>query len=30
VISDLDAEQNLQWAANLAPTLREYLAAHAG
>jgi len=30
VISDLDAQQNLQWAANLAPTLREYLAAHAG
>jgi len=26
VISDLDAGQNLQWAANLAPTLREYLA----
>jgi hypothetical protein len=23
VISDLDAQQNLQWAANLAPTLRE-------
>lgn len=30
VISDLDAQQNLQWAATLAPTLREYLAAHAG
>jgi len=30
VISDLDAQQNLQWAANLAPTLRGYLAAHAG
>jgi anti-sigma factor (TIGR02949 family) len=30
VISDLDAQQNLQWAANLAPTLREFLAAHAG
>jgi anti-sigma factor RsiW len=30
VISDLDAQQNLQLAANLAPTLREYLAAHAG
>jgi len=29
VISDLDAQQNLQWAVNLAPTLREYLAAHA-
>ena len=29
VISDLDAQQNLQLAANLAPTLREYLAAHA-
>jgi ABC-type glutathione transport system ATPase component len=26
VISDLDAQQNLQLAANLAPTLREYLA----
>ncbi|MGC9948217.1 MAG: zf-HC2 domain-containing protein [Bryobacteraceae bacterium] len=30
VISDLDAQQNLQWAANLAPALREYLAAHVG
>jgi anti-sigma factor RsiW len=30
VISDLGAQQNLQWAANLAPTLREFLAAHAG
>ncbi|MGA2739467.1 MAG: zf-HC2 domain-containing protein [Bryobacteraceae bacterium] len=30
VISDLDAQQNLQLAANLAPTVREYLAAHAG
>jgi len=30
VISDLDAEQNLQWATNLAPTLREYLAGHTG
>jgi anti-sigma factor (TIGR02949 family) len=29
VISDLDAQQNLQLAANLAPTLREFLAAHA-
>jgi len=29
VISDLEAQQNLQWAANLAPTLREFLA-HAG
>ncbi len=28
VISDLDAEQDLRWAANLAPTVREYLAAH--
>lgn len=26
VISDLDAVQNLQWAANLAPTMREFLA----
>lgn len=30
VVSDLDAQQNLQLAANLAPTLREYLADHAG
>jgi hypothetical protein len=30
VISDLDAQQNLQVAANLAPAVREYLAAHAG
>jgi len=30
VISDLDAQQNLVWAANLAPALRDYLAAHAG
>jgi anti-sigma factor (TIGR02949 family) len=30
VISDLDAQQNLQLAAGLAPALREYLAAHAG
>jgi anti-sigma factor (TIGR02949 family) len=30
VISDLDAQQNLHLAANLAPTLREYLAEHAG
>jgi hypothetical protein len=30
VISDLDAQQNLELAANLAPTLREYLGAHAG
>jgi anti-sigma factor (TIGR02949 family) len=30
VVSDLDAQQNLQWAANLAPALRAYLAAHAG
>jgi len=30
VISDLDAQENLQLAANLAPTLREYLVAHAG
>ncbi len=30
VISDLDAQQNLQWAANLAPTLRQYLTAHLG
>ena len=29
VISDLDAQQNLQWAGNLAPTLREYLAGQA-
>jgi anti-sigma factor (TIGR02949 family) len=29
VISDLDAQQNLQWAANLAPALREYLGEHA-
>jgi anti-sigma factor (TIGR02949 family) len=30
VISDLGAQQNLQLAANLAPTVRDYLAAHAG
>ncbi len=30
IISDLDAQQNLQLAANLAPTVREYLTAHAG
>lgn len=30
VISDLDAQRNLEWAANLAPTLRQYLAAHPG
>ncbi|HXM39773.1 MAG TPA: hypothetical protein VN924_00890, partial [Bryobacteraceae bacterium] len=30
VISDLDAQQNLQLAATLAPTVREYLAANAG
>ena len=30
IISDLDAQQNLQTAANLAPALREFLAAHAG
>jgi len=30
VISDLDAQQNLQLAANLAPTVREYLAVHSG
>jgi hypothetical protein len=30
VISDLDAQQNLQLAANLAPTVRDYLAGHAG
>ena len=30
VISDMDAQNNLQWAANLAPTLRQYLAAHPG
>jgi anti-sigma factor (TIGR02949 family) len=30
VISDLDAQQNLQLAANMAPTVREYLAAHQG
>lgn len=30
VISDLDAQQNLQLAANLAPMLREYLAEHVG
>jgi anti-sigma factor (TIGR02949 family) len=30
IISDLDAQQNLQLAANLAPTLREYLAKQAG
>ena len=28
VISDLDAQQNLQWAASLAPALREYLSDH--
>jgi anti-sigma factor (TIGR02949 family) len=28
VISDMDAQQNLRWAANLAPALREYLGAH--
>jgi hypothetical protein len=30
IISDLDAQQNLQLAANIAPAVREYLAAHAG
>jgi hypothetical protein len=30
VVSDLPAQQNLQMAANLAPSLREYLAAHEG
>jgi len=30
VISDLDAEQNLQLAASLAPSVREFLATHAG
>ena len=30
VVSDLDAQQNLQLAANLAPAVREYLAAHQG
>jgi anti-sigma factor (TIGR02949 family) len=30
VVSDLDAQQNLQLAASLAPALREYLAAHTG
>jgi anti-sigma factor (TIGR02949 family) len=30
LISDLDAQQNLQWTANLAPTLRAFLAAHTG
>ena len=30
VISDLDAQRNLLLAANLAPTLRAYLAAHSG
>jgi hypothetical protein len=30
LISDMDAQQNLQWAANLAPTVRQYLAEHAG
>jgi hypothetical protein len=30
VISDLDAQQNLQLATNIAPAVREYLAAHAG
>jgi len=30
IVSDLDAEQNLQLAAKLAPAVREYLAAHAG
>jgi anti-sigma factor RsiW len=30
IISDLEAQQNIRLAANLAPTLREYLAAHAG
>ena len=30
VISDMDANQNLQLAASLAPTLRQYLAEHAG
>jgi anti-sigma factor (TIGR02949 family) len=28
VISDLDAQQDLQWAVNLAPALRAYLAVH--
>jgi len=30
VISDLDPQQNLQLAANIAPALREYLASHPG
>ncbi|HLY20494.1 MAG TPA: zf-HC2 domain-containing protein [Bryobacteraceae bacterium] len=30
VVSDVDPGESLQWAANLAPTLREYLDAHAG
>jgi anti-sigma factor RsiW len=30
VVSDLDAQQNLQLAANMAPAVREYLAAHQG
>jgi len=30
VISDMDAQQNLLWAANLAPTLRQFLAEHRG
>lgn len=30
VISDLDAQENLQLAANLAPSLREFLAGHTG
>jgi anti-sigma factor (TIGR02949 family) len=30
VISDLDPQQNLQLAANMAPVVREYLAAHQG
>ncbi len=30
VISDLDAQESLQWAANLAPAVRQYLAEHQG
>jgi Putative zinc-finger len=30
IVSDLDAQQNLQWAANMAPVVRDYLAMHAG
>jgi len=30
VISDLDAQQNLRWTANLASAVRQYVAAHSG